>query len=258
MKKSLLALSVSIALLNITGIAQAKTDIAAATNVAAGKAKSASCAGCHGEDGNSMMPLFPKLADQNEEYLVKQMEAFKDGTRADPTMSAMVAGLSTQDMQDIAAFYEKQKVTKNTLPPLELNDDDDDEGEDEHVAELTEEEALATATAAKEQAAANKQSAQEQQDALLVLGYDVYRNGDLEREISACIACHGPYGEGNKPASFPALQGQHADYLIKTLTDFKNNVRSNNPDNMMHMIANKMTDEEIKGIAYHVSVMESN
>jgi len=254
MKKSLLALSVSIALLNISGIAQAKTDVAAATNVAAGKAKSASCAGCHGEDGNSMMPLFPKLADQNEEYLVKQMEAFKDGTRTDATMSSMVAGLSTQDMQDIAAFYEKQKVTQNTLPALEVDDDD----EDESAVELTEEEALAAATAAKEQAEASKQAAQEQQDALLALGYDVYRNGDLEREISACIACHGPYGEGNKPASFPALQGQHADYLIKTLTDFKNNVRSNNPENMMHMISNKMTDEEIKGIAYHVSVMKSN
>ncbi len=254
MKKSLLALSVSIVLLNISGVAQAKTDIAATTNVAAGKAKSASCAGCHGEDGNSMMPLFPKLADQNEEYLVKQMEAFKDGTRTDATMSAMVAGLSTQDMQDIAAFYEKQKVTQNTLPPLEL-DDEEDEEESAVEETLTEEEALA---AVKEKEEANKQTAQEQQDTLLALGYDVYRNGDLEREISACIACHGPYGEGNKPASFPALQGQHADYLIKTLTDFKNNVRSNDPDNMMHMIANKMTDEEIKGIAYHVSVMKSN
>jgi cytochrome c553 len=253
MKKSLLALSVSIALLNISGIAQAKTDVAAATNVAAGKAKSAPCAGCHGEDGNSMMPLFPKLADQNEEYLVKQMEAFKDGTRTDAAMSAMVAGLSTQDMQNIADFYEKQKVTQNTLPPLELDDEDEEESAVEET--LTEEEALATA---KEKEEASKQAAQEQQDALLALGYDVYRNGDLEREISACIACHGPYGEGNKPAAFPALQGQHADYLIKTLTDFKNNVRSNNPDNIMHMIANKMTDEEIKGIAYHVSVMKSN
>ncbi|MDT8426713.1 MAG: c-type cytochrome [Methyloprofundus sp.] len=251
MKKSLLALSVSIALLNISGIAQAKTEMAAA-NDSAGKTKSASCSGCHGEDGNSMMPLFPKLADQNEEYLVKQMAAFKNGARTNATMSAMVAGLSTQDMQDIAAFYEKQKVTKNTLPPLELDD------EDEAAEELTEEEALAAEAAAKEQAAANKQAAQEQRDALLALGYDVYRNGDLEREISACIACHGPYGEGNKPAAFPALQGQHADYLIKTLTDFKNNVRSNNPENIMHMIAHKMTEEEIKGIAYHVSVMESN
>ncbi|MCF7969545.1 MAG: cytochrome c4 [Methylococcaceae bacterium] len=252
MKKSLLALSVSIALLNISGIAQAKTDLTAATNISAGKTKSASCAGCHGEDGNSIMPLFPKLADQNEEYLIKQMQAFKDGTRTDATMSGMVAGLNLQDMQDIAAFYEKQKVTKNTLPPIESND----EGMTaEASSELSDAEALASA---EEKAAANKQAAQEQQDALLALGYDVYRNGDLEREISACIACHGPNGEGNKPASFPSLQGQHADYLIKTLTDFKNNVRSNNPDNMMHMIAHKMSEEEIKAIAYYVSVMKGN
>ena len=237
MKKSLLAVSVSFALLNMPGIVQAESDITA------GQQKSASCAACHGEKGNSIMPLFPKLAGQNEGYLIKQMQAFKDGTRSDATMGAMVAGLSEQDMQDIAAFYEAQKVTRNALPPLELGDDD----EDEEQNEITEEDALAT-----------KPTAQEQQGALLALGYDVYRNGDLEREISACIACHGPYGEGNKPASFPALQGQHADYLIKTLTDFKTNVRSNDPDNMMHMIANKMTDEEIKALSYHVSVMESN
>jgi cytochrome c553 len=51
-----------------------------------------------------MMPLFPKLAAQNEGYLVKQMQAFKDGSRADATMNSMVAGLSAQDTQDIAAF----------------------------------------------------------------------------------------------------------------------------------------------------------
>lgn len=232
MKKSFLAVSMSFVLLNITSIVYA-------ADINAGRAKSASCGSCHGENGNSVMPMFPKLADQNEEYLIKQMQAFKEGARSDATMRSMVAGLSIQDMQDIAAFYEAQKVTKNDLPPLDLGDAD----EDEMTAEQ-----LQTA----------KKVAQEERDALLALGYDVYRNGDLEREISACIACHGPYGEGNKPASFPALQGQHADYLIKTLTDFKTNVRSNNPENMMHMIANKMTDEEIKAISYHVSVMKDN
>jgi len=231
MKKSFLAVSMSFVLLNITGAAYS-------ADINAGRAKSASCASCHGEEGNSMVPMFPKLADQNEEYLIKQMKAFKDGSRRDATMNSMVAGLSDQDIADIAAFYEAQKVTENSLPRLELDDDEDD--------------------LSAEQFAEAKKAAQAQQDALLALGYDVYRNGNLEREISACIACHGPYGEGNKPASFPALQGQHADYLIKTLTDFKTNVRSNNPENMMHMIANKITDEEIKAIAYHVSVMKSH
>jgi len=91
---------------------------------------------------------------------------------------------------------------------------------------------------------------------LIAQGSDLYRNGDLKRQVSACIACHGPLGEGNKPASFPALRSQHADYLIKALKDFKSGARSNNPENMMHMIAKKMSDEEIKAVAYRISMMK--
>lgn len=235
MKKSLMAVSVSFALLNMSCIAQASGDINA------GKAKSATCASCHGENGNSMMPLFPKLAAQNVGYLVRQIQAFKDGTRSNSTMGAMVSGLSDQDMQDIAAFYSAQKVSANSLP--QINPDDLDEIDDND------------ALTADEKTAA-KQALQDQLKARMALGYDVYRNGDLENEISACIACHGPEGEGNEPAAFPALKGQHADYLMKTLTDFKTDVRSNNPDNMMHMIAKKMTEEEIKAISYYISVMK--
>jgi cytochrome c553 len=63
-------------------------------------------------------------------------------------------------------------------------------------------------------------------------------------------------GEGNEPAAFPALRSQHADYLIKTLTDFKLGVRSNNPENMMHMITKKMSIEEIQAVSYHISTMK--
>jgi len=78
----------------------------------------------------------------------------------------------------------------------------------------------------------------------------------LAREVSACIACHGPTGEGNKPAAFPSLKSQHADYLIKTLTDYKTGSRGDSPDNVMHMIARKMTPEEIKAVAYRISMMQ--
>jgi len=235
MKKSLIAVSMSIALLNMSGIAQAAGD------VDAGQAKSGSCISCHGENGNSMTPLFPKLAAQNEGYLVKQIQAFKDGSRSEATMGAMVAGLTDQDMLDIAVYYAAQTVTENPLPQINPDDLDDIDDND--------------ALTADEKTAA-KQALQDQQATLMALGFDVYRNGDLENEISACIACHGPYGEGNEPASFPALKGQHADYLIKTLTDFKAGARSNNPENMMHMIAKKMTEEEIKAISYYISVMK--
>ncbi|GAW86053.1 conserved hypothetical protein [Bathymodiolus platifrons methanotrophic gill symbiont] len=235
MKKGLITLAVSFALLNMPGLVQASGDINA------GQAKSSSCISCHGEKGNSMMPLFPKLAAQNTGYLVKQMQSFKDGSRVDATMSAMVSGLSEQDIQDIAAFYAAQTVTVNAAP--QVNPDDLDDIDDNQQL-----------TAAEKKAA--KKALQDEQGALMAMGYDVYRNGDLDNEISACIACHGPEGEGNEPASFPALKGQHADYLIKTLTDFKTDARSNNPDNMMHMIAKKMTEDEIKAISYHVSVMQ--
>lgn len=81
----------------------------AAGDVATGKSKSAPCAACHGPDGNSTNPLWPKLAGQHAAYLVKQLKAFKSGERKDPLMTPMAAGLSEQDMKDLAAYYAKQK-----------------------------------------------------------------------------------------------------------------------------------------------------
>lgn len=81
----------------------------AAGDAAAGKSKAASCGACHGPDGNSTNPLWPKLAGQHAAYLVKQLEAFKSGERKDPLMSPMAAGLSEQDMKDLAAYYAAQK-----------------------------------------------------------------------------------------------------------------------------------------------------
>ena len=86
----------------------------AAGYATAGKAKSASCAGCHGMDGNSMAPNFPKIAGQNEGYLVKQLQEFKSGKRVDATMNAMAAPLSEQDMADLAAYFAGQTGTTGT------------------------------------------------------------------------------------------------------------------------------------------------
>lgn len=231
MNKKLLAVAISLAFTGASGISQAEGDIQA------GKEKTAMCAGCHGADGNSAMPLFPKLAGQHPSYLVMQLRIFKDGSRKDATMGPLAAGLSPQDMLDIAAYYASETVSANKPPEIE-NDEDEDENLD---------------AAARE---AKKSQQAEQLQALLKAGSNLYRNGDLEREVSACIACHGPHGEGNKQAGFPAIRGQHADYLIKTLTDFKTGNRADNPEHMMHMIAKKMTAEEIKAVAYHISIMK--
>lgn len=78
-------------------------------NAEAGKAKSAVCAGCHGADGNSPTPMFPKLAGQHEDYLLHSLQGYKTGKRKNPIMSGQVASLSDQDMKDLAAYFSKQK-----------------------------------------------------------------------------------------------------------------------------------------------------
>lgn len=83
----------------------ASANVAFAADAAAGKTKAASCVGCHGANGISAVPTYPNLAGQKEAYLSKQMKAFKDKTRIDPTMNAMAAPLSDADMANIAAFY---------------------------------------------------------------------------------------------------------------------------------------------------------
>lgn len=74
----------------------------------AGKAKSATCAGCHGATGSSNNPLYPNLAGQKEQYLVKAINAYKSGERGDPTMKAMVGALTDADIGNLAAFYSTQ------------------------------------------------------------------------------------------------------------------------------------------------------
>ena len=76
-----------------------------AADIEAGKAKSATCAACHGSTGISPTPIWPNLAGQKEQYLLAQLKAFKDGTRQNAQMAPMVAGLSDEDMANIAAYY---------------------------------------------------------------------------------------------------------------------------------------------------------
>ena len=104
MKKIILA---GIALFFVTSGA------AIAGDAVAGKAKSAACGGCHGADGNSPAPAFPKLAGQNEAYIVNQIKAFKaNDTRKNEIMLGMVAALSDEDAADIGAYFQAQSVSQ--------------------------------------------------------------------------------------------------------------------------------------------------
>lgn len=86
----------------------------------------------------------------------------------------------------------------------------------------------------------------------LAMGQKLWRGGNLSKGIAACASCHGATGAG-MPAQFPRLAGQHADYTEGQLKAFRAGERNNDPGGMMHSIANKMTDAEIRAVADYVA-----
>ena len=93
------------------------TTALAAGDATAGKTKSATCAACHSADGNSANPQYPKLAGQSADYLLKQLQDYKSGARANPIMAGMVAPLSPQDMEDLAAYFAAQQIARGAANP---------------------------------------------------------------------------------------------------------------------------------------------
>ncbi len=85
-----------------------------AGDVKAGQSKSAMCASCHGVDGNSVVPMYPSLAGQSANYLAKQLADFKSNNRIDPVMAGMVAALTTEDMNDLSAYFAVQSPKAGT------------------------------------------------------------------------------------------------------------------------------------------------
>lgn len=106
MKKLFVAAALS---LGLVSLAQAST--MPKGDAAAGEAKAAACGACHGADGNSMAPTFPRLAGQGERYIYKQLQDFKASRRQNPTMMGMAMPLADQDMADLAAYFAKQTPT---------------------------------------------------------------------------------------------------------------------------------------------------
>ena len=80
-------------------------------NAGQGKAKSATCAACHGADGNSAAADYPKLAGQHATYLASTLTAYRDGSRANAIMAGMAAALSDDDIADLAAYYATQATS---------------------------------------------------------------------------------------------------------------------------------------------------
>ncbi|WP_455920985.1 c-type cytochrome [Pseudomonas putida] len=197
MKKIIVSLLLTV---GITGLAHAAGD------PAAGQAKAAVCGACHGPDGNSMAPNFPKLAGQGERYLNKQLHDIKSGKRQVPEMTGLLTNLSDQDLADLAAYFNSQKGSVGAADPN-----------------------------------------------LVAKGEALFRGGKLDLGMPACTGCHSPNGIGNAMAGFPHLGGQHAPYVTKQLTDFREGNRTNDGDTMvMRSIASKLSNKDIEALASYV------
>ncbi|MDY7587333.1 c-type cytochrome [Vibrio cholerae] len=181
-------------------------------SIEAGKAKSLTCAACHGADGNSPLTIYPKLAGQHEKYLEKQLKELKLGAssggkqgRYDPVMSAMAMPLSDEDIADLAAYYASMPISGNTTP-----------------------------------------------EDVVAQGKVLYTAGDASRGLTACIACHGPRGNGTELSGFPKISGQHADYIKAQLEKFRYGTRANDMNEMMRDVAHKLTDADIDILSKYV------
>lgn len=108
MKKLIVGLVV---LAGFSGLASAEG------NAERGEELTASCAGCHGADGNSAAASFPKLAGQGEAYLLKQLEDVKNGNRVITQMSGILDDYDQQQLEDIAAYYAEQSMTTGEADP---------------------------------------------------------------------------------------------------------------------------------------------
>lgn len=104
-------ITISVATALISGAANAASD------AAAGEAKSTVCMACHGPGGNSLVPTWPKLAGQHPEYIYKQLMDFKSEARTNDQMSPQVLTLNDQDFQDLAAYFSSQTQSAGTADP---------------------------------------------------------------------------------------------------------------------------------------------
>ena len=173
-----------------------------------GKMKSVSCAACHGDNGVSVNPIWPKLAGQNAKYLSTQLYEFRkgsNGNRNNAVMYGIAAVLSDEDIEDLSAYYESLEKSIGTVD-----------------------------------------------DKYLEQGQNMYRGGNLEYNIQACMACHGPNGQGNSLAGIPMLSGQHSEYIYTQLKNFQSDIRSNDHNKMMRNIVSRMSDKEMKAVSEYI------
>lgn len=163
------------------------------------------CSACHGLDGNSADPKFPKLAGRHPDYLVNELKQFIAGTRKSDIMVPIASTLDPKDLKALGDYFGAQKPTRGQV-----------------------------------------------QDAkAAAVGGKLYQDGNEEKGIPSCAGCHNPDGSGNK--RFPRLAGQHREYLIEQMHNFRTDVRDYSTARLMREVAKLMSEDEINAVADYLN-----
>jgi cytochrome c553 len=191
----------AIALLLGTTVARAD-DVKRAEEIVQGK-----CFVCHGADGESSSPVFPRLAGQHARYVERQLADYKSGRRKSSAMQPMVEDLSPADFKALGIYFESRKPQAHAVADPELAQ----------------------------------------------VGRFIFARGNPFSGVAACSSCHGAKGGGTE--TLPRLAGQHAQYTENQLKAFNKRERTN--DNaVMHAIASKLSELELKAVAAYISGLD--
>jgi cytochrome c553 len=191
----------TIALLLGTAAARAD-DVKRAEEIVQGK-----CFVCHGADGESSSPVFPRLAGQHARYVERQLADYKSGRRKSSAMQPMVEDLSPADFKALGIYFESRKPQAHAVADPELAQ----------------------------------------------VGRFIFARGNPFSGVAACSSCHGATGGGTE--TLPRLAGQHAQYTENQLKAFNKRERTN--DNaVMHAIASKLSELELKAVAAYISGLD--
>jgi cytochrome c553 len=181
----------------------------------AGAQKAAVCLACHGANGVSVAPIFPRLAGQRADYLYHRLVSFKQADPKDPyysisPMTAIAVTLSDEDARNLAAYFSAQPLQVTDIPgPV--------------------------ASAAR--------------------GAALFYAGDPSHGVPPCQGCHGAEADGNisrgnQYAAYPSLRGQYGPYVISRLTNYRKGLpHDTSNDFIMAGVAQTLDDEDIQALA---------
>lgn len=208
MHKTLLALVCGLAALG-TGCSSLERSRNLADPTVTGETLAAQvCSNCHGLDGNSVSPAFPRLAGQQADYIVAQLNNFRSHQRLDPPGYQYMWGLSRhltdEQITSMAQYFAKQTPVREAVGVPDAK--------------------------------------------ALAKGKQIFEQGLPEENVIACVACHGPLGQGM--ATFPRLAYQHADYIVKQLNVFQNT--QERPGTPMDAVVHPLTGADKSAVAAYL------